>query len=448
MVFRSCHIIENDDFYESTVTSSLLYAKKNPKNKQLLLLDIPDSSNISEAIEESILQEREETSSISVPVDEKETKKNKPQSLQVFYPEIPPAKEELSTKKKKKRSTKKQSSRTKQLLLEALNESKHQLQMKDLDKSKKTKKKSPTKHRMTRKQRKEYEQEKTVKLTSFIPSSVIKPLEYSSDNTSKLNIRKSDQNPLLEESDPYPFSTLIEWLIWHNSFPELAYVREAYDLDSVPQDSDEVYWINVMNEPEFFTSNWKVAGSRIYDLEGIRTRGPPGGEPEFNMDLVLTENGFSTLFEDVYMILTMVPNGLKNLRYPILQLALKGLLLLELAYMDENLRWFALGSGKDLKARLSVLDNFVGEQESREDYEENVKNMMSKEIWQKGIISFDLLIMKSMFLSTFSRTQIPEEKKIAILITNKFQQGVISRLNTIGQLDRLRVKDLIVQLSK
>jgi len=446
LVFRSCLIIENDDFYESTVTSSLLYAKKNPPNKQELLLDIPVSSDTSEAIDESILQEREDTPSISVPVHEKETKKNKPQSLQVFYPEIPPAKKELSSKKRKKRSTKKQSSRTKQLLLEALNESKLQLQTKEIDKAKKTKKKSPT--RMTRKQRKEYEQKKTVKLTSFIPQIVIKPLEHSSDNISKSTIRKSDQIPLLEDSDPYPFSTLIEWLIWHNSFPELAYVREAYDLDSVPQDSDEVYWINVMNEPEFFTSNWKVAGSRIYDLEGIRTRGPPGGEPEFNMDLVLTENGFSTLFSDVHMILNKMPDGLKNLRYPILQLALKGLLLLELAYMDENLRWFALGSDKDLKERLSVLDSFVGEQESRDDYEVNVRSMMNAEVWQKGIISFDLLIMKSMFLSTFSRTQIPAEIKIAVLNTNKFQQGVISRLNAVDQLDRLRVKDLIIQLSK
>jgi hypothetical protein len=338
---------------------------------------------------------------------------------------------------------KKPSSITKQLLLDALNDSKQQLKVDTATKSKALKKKALSKPRMTKKERKELEQKRTIKLTKFIPESVLTHSKVSSKPITRRIIRKADQNSILEESDLYPFTNLIEWLIWHQNFPELAYVREAYDLDSVPQDSDEVYWINVMNEPEFFTSNWKVAGSKIYDLERIRTLGPPGGEPEFNMDLIQTENGFSTLFSDVHMILTKMTDGLKNLRYPILQLALKGLLLLELAYMDENLRWFALGSNQDLKTRLSFLDDFIGEQESRVDYEDNIRRLIKTEVWQTGIITFDLLIMKSMFLSTFSRTRIQEEIKIEILRSNKFQQEVILRLKTVDKLDRLRVKNLI-----
>ena len=433
--------IESDDFYQSEVSSSLLYAKKNPPDKQSLLLNIPPDPDTSETSNEIILYEREVTPSISFSEHEKKTGKTKQQSLHIFYPEIPPAEEEPSTKKRKRKKRVKSSSLTKQLLIKESNKSKEKLQKTKIGKSKKTKKKSPSKPRMTKKQRKEYDLKYTIKLTQFLPLRVIPT------NSNKLAIRKSNQDPLFEDSDPYPFSTLIEWLIWHNNFPELAYVREAYDLDSVPKDS-EVYWINVMNEPEFFTSNWKVAGSRIHDLERAKTRGPPRGEPEFSMDLVLTENGFFTLFTDVHMILTKMTDGMKNFRYPILQLALKGLLLLELAYMDENLRWFALGSEKELKTRLSLLDSFVGEQESRDDYEANVGSLITKKVWQKGIVSFDLLIMKSMFLSTFSRTQISEEIKISILITNKFQKEVISRLNAVEQIDRLRVKGLILQLSK
>jgi hypothetical protein len=405
-------------------------------------LDIQPDSATSKVEDEVNLLENEISSSSGVSITVKEEKKIKPQSLQVFYPEIPPAKEEISAKKKNKRKRSKSTSKTKQLMLEAFNDSKQQLQMKKKTKSKKSIKKSSSKPRMTRKQRKEYELKNTISLTSFIPHSIVTPAK-----SIRTLVRKTVQNPLLEESDLYPFTNLVEWLIWHQNFPELAYVREAYDLDAVPQDSDEIYWINVMNEPEFFTSNWKIAGSRIHDLEGIKTSGPPGGEPEFNMDLVLTENGFSTLFSDVYMILTKLPDGLKNLRYPILQLALKGLLLLELAFIDDNLRWFALGSQKDLKTRLAFLDAFMGEQESRSDYEHSVSNLKATGTWQKGIITFDLLIMKSRFLSTFSRTQISEEMKLEILKNNEFHQELISKLKPIAQLDRLRVNELIRQIS-
>jgi hypothetical protein len=422
--------------YESEVTSSLLYAKKNPPNKQSILMNIETDSNDINSNSEPILQVETVPSSRGVSKLEKLDKKVKPQSLKDFYPEIPPAKEEKPTKKKRKKKQTKSKSETKQLLLEALSVSKEQLH------TKKARKKTPSKPRMTKKQRKEYELKTTIKLTRFIPKKI-----DIIQSRNKPQVRKSSINPLFEDSDPYPFSTLIEWLIWHNNFPELAYVREAYDLDSVPQDSDELYWINVMNEPEFFTSNWKVAGSRIHDLEAIRIRGPPGGEPDFNLDFDLTENGFSTLFSDVHMILSKLPNGLRNLSYPILKLALKGLLLLELAFIDDNLRWFALGSPEDLKTRLSILDTFMGEQVSKSDYEYSVGNLKGIGTWQKGIITFDLLIMKSMFLSTFSRTQISEEMKLEVLKNNKFHQELITKLKSIAQLDRLRVNELIQQIS-
>ena len=89
----------------------------------------------------------------------------------------------------------------------------------------------------------------------------------------------------------------------------------------------------------------------------------------------------------------------------------------------------------------------MGEQKSKSDYEYSVSNLKDAGTWQKGIITFDLLIMKSMFLSTFSRTQISEEMKLEILKNNKFHQELISRLKSIAQLDRLRVNKLIQQIS-
>jgi hypothetical protein len=92
LVSRSRFTIESDDFHESAVTSSLLYAKKNPPNKQSILLEIPSDSSVFELKNEPIIQEEEDPASIFVPEPKKEVRMIKPQSLQDFYPEIPSAK--------------------------------------------------------------------------------------------------------------------------------------------------------------------------------------------------------------------------------------------------------------------------------------------------------------------------------------------------------------------
>jgi len=201
-----------------------------------------------------------------------------------------------------------------------------------------------------------------------------------------------------------------------------------------------------MNEPEFFNSNWKMAGSVIHDLNLAKRQGPPSGSPDFDMDLVLTQ-GFFTLFTDIYLILTKMPNGLKNYRYPVLQLALKGLLLLDLVYVEKNI-WFAKESEEELQLRVKNLDEFIKQQEDEIKYETNVKQLMlDTRLWQKGIICFDLLITKSIYISTFSQTHLTEKMKIAILRKNMFQQEILSRLIPVGFMDQLKINTLSDLLS-
>jgi hypothetical protein len=376
-----------------------------------------------------------------------------PLTLPHFYPNVPIPKE-ISTSSKKK--TKKKKSKTKQLLLDALTNSKKEFTSRSKGRQTNQLKKSKKFSRMSKRQRKEIEFDRTIDLTQFIPKEGHKE-RFNSQKT--VNIENSSQEinipdiqptirssiPILTESDQFPFTTLSEWLIWHSNFPELAFVREAYDLDAVPLDSDEVYWISVMNEPEFFNSNWKMAGSIIHDLNLAKKQGPPSGTPDFDMDLVLTE-GFSTLFTDIYLILTKMPNGLKNYRYPVLQLALKGLLLLDLVYLDQDI-WFAKESEEELHIRIKNLDEFVEQQEEELDYENNVKILMEASVWQKGIVCFDLLITKSIYLSTFSQTHLPETVKISTLNKNNFQQIMLSSLNQVRFLDELRVNSLSALLT-
>ena len=438
---------------------------------QLLLLDVPSAPPTPVSAEDSVRQlnllndpSPNITSSISdekteqlLSTDKKSLKISKinfkPLTLPHFYPEVPSQKLIESPPKKKAR---KQKSQTKQLLLEALTSSKKQLEMQRKGNQKNQPKKRQKKTRMSRKQRREIEMNRTIELTKFIP---LKSKNVVGDNQKSLDINRENQEihtseikptirskiPLLTESDPFPFTSLSEWLIWHRNFPELALVREAHDLDAVPQDSDEVYWINVMNEPEFFNSNWKMAGSRIQDINLARRQGPPTGTPDFDMDFSLTE-GFSTLFTDIYLILTKMPNGLKNYRYPVLQLALKGLLLLDLVYLDQNI-WFAKKSEDELELRVRRLDEFIEQQISEEDYEENVKMLMATNEWQKGIVCFDLLITKSIYLSTFSQTHLTENTKISNLLKNDLQQKMLSILNKVRFMDELRVNAFSAQLT-
>ncbi|MHA1976214.1 MAG: hypothetical protein ACW98I_04875 [Candidatus Hodarchaeales archaeon] len=371
---------------------------------------------------------------------------SKPLTIPHFYPEVPVQDETLSLPKKK---AKKKKSKTKQLLLDALTSSRKQIgtiskEIKDVS-SKKRQKSS----RMTKRQRREIEIDRTIDLTQFISEETpnVKTEKYDV-HSQKIETKPTTRSkiPLLNESDQFPFTTLSEWLIWHSNFPELAFVREAHDLDAIPIDSDEVFWINVMNEPEFFNSDWKMAGSIIHDLNLAKRQGPPSGSPDFDMDLVLTE-GFSTLFTDIYLILTKMPSGLKNYRFPVLQLALKGLLLLDLVYLDQG-NWFAKESEEELVVRVKKLDEFIKQQEVDSDYGENVKSLIGAQNWQKGIVCFDLLISKSIYISTFSQTHLTEKSKISMLTKDGFNQSVLSNLEEVRFMDELRVKGLSAQLSK
>ncbi len=377
----------------------------------------------------------------------------KPLPLSSFYPEVTIEKKiDAGTIKKKK----KKQSKTKQLFLDALADSKIKLS-KINDKGPSLKSSTFRKQRrLMNKKRKEKEIERTITLTNFIPTEVQTEITNEvdkSDPKTENYLKKATQIrptirseiPVIGKTDQFPFTTLAEWLIWHTHFPELAFVREAYDVDAVPSDTDEIYWINVMNEPEFFTSNWKMAGSIIHDLNQARRLGPPTSVPDFDLDFSLTE-GLSTLFTDTYLILTKMPNGLKNHQYPVLQLALKGLFLLELIYMDHG-NWFAKESEEVLHQRVKVLDRFMLLQESETTYEEEVKLLMESGGWQERIVYFDLLISKSMYLSTFSQTHMTEEAKVTTLKKLPYSERIQLELKNIKFLDERRVNLLSSKLS-
>ncbi len=448
----------------------MYYTKKNSLKIQSLLLEAP-SALPSTLITDDVLlvssspsiDSTRGTSTLSLEEEQKPASKVQkkikepeidltPLTIPHFYPDIPEL-EEIPLRPKKK--GKKKNSTTKQLLLEALTNSKKQIEEKSKKKGKKRGRNAPKTPHLTKRQRKEIEHKRTIDLTKFIPQKSDKPAhstqiqgqQESTSNTPASSLSKPiirSNIPVLNESDPFPFTTLSEWLIWHSHFPELAFVREAYDLDNVPTDSDEIYWINVMNEPEFFNSNWKMAGSIIHDINQAKMQGPPSGTPDFDMDHVLTE-GFSTLFTDIYLILTKMPQGLKNQRNPVLQLALKGLLLLDLVFIDQN-KWYAKESEEELDRRVKELDNFILQQNDIEIYERNVHELLKLGEWRNGVICFDLLITKSIYLSTFSQTHLTEDLKLTNLLENQIQVEIILALEKVRSMDQLKVRGLSSKL--
>jgi hypothetical protein len=394
-----------------------------------------------------------ESTSARKKVFSKHKMSEKPLTLASFYPEVTVEEKVTAITRKKK---KKESSRTKQLLLNALADSKiklsHLLEKEPSQMSSIVRKS----RRLINKERKEREKERTINLSNFIPMKTLSETK-ATGKISELSVKNEEdkvsesrpiirsQIPVMGETDQFPFTTLAEWLIWHTNFPELAFVREAYDLDAVPSDSDEIYWINVMNEPEFFNSNWKMAGSIIHDLNQARRQGPPTSIPDFNLDFNLTE-GFSTLFMDIYLILTKMPNGLKNHQYPVVQLALKGLFLLDLIFMDHG-KWFAKESEEVVNDRVKELDRFMLLQETEENYKEEVELLFESGEWQEGIVYFDLLISKSLYLSTFSQTHITEEAKLVGLKKLRNSKKIQIQLNKIEFLDERRVNVLLSKFS-
>ena len=226
-------------------------------------------------------------------------------------------------------------------------------------------------------------------------------------------------------------------------------MRETHDLDEVPDDSDEIFWVNIMNEPEFFNTSWKMAGTIVEDVNALKFKGNQNLVPDWEMDREYTD-GFFTFFRDMFRILKYNPNGIRNYRYPILLFALKGLLLLELVTLDSTSnRWFSKGSFEDLNNRLKELDSFVSHQRTHQEYQKIIRSYKANTVttnWYSGIVSFDLLVMKSLFLSTFFETTMKEEDKIKIIKEEDFNMLIFEQLKEIQFLDRQRIESLLKHL--
>ncbi|MFX0050299.1 MAG: hypothetical protein ACFE8U_03310 [Candidatus Hermodarchaeota archaeon] len=262
---------------------------------------------------------------------------------------------------------------------------------------------------------------------------------------------QKSEDQILSDSDPFPFTSLAEWLLWHRDYPEYSYVRETFDLDQVPEIHDiDLFWVNTMNEPEFFSQNWRIAGIMIEDMNTIKFKGRPEGMPEW-LILPSETDGLSTFFEDVYRILLQNPQGIRNYNYPILKFALTGLSLLNLAnYNEINERWFSVGEFDDFSIRLRELDQFISDQTNISDYQRRLELLLSqKDNWYPGIICFDLISCRSVFLKHLSNFQIcpSEDDKVKIINKNASRRRIIEKLRELETLDRDRVNSLLGQLN-
>ena len=418
----------SDDRNEfSTVSSSIFYAIKNPPEKQKLLLNVLSA--------QSTTIDKQETPSQALVNEERKKQIRKihlkPQPLFTFYSDIPPLEVEEFPQKKRKVKTTAKPSPTRQLLITALQETRVRI---NEQKEPTLKKKSISKKEMKKRVREKI-QDKTMKLSQFIPEKkvVVKSEKIFSP---ELNLE-----PFFIEDEPFPFTNLSEWLIWHHNYPELAYVREAYDPEQIPDKGDiEVFWVNIMNDPEFFNAEWRIAGSRI-DIDSIKHQKHPNWAPEWDIISSYT-NGISLFLEDVYFLIPNSPNGLENYRYPILQFALKGLLLLDLVYYDnQTQKWFRKGTREDL-SRLARLDQFVSEQDNLSTYRHILNNEDIKADWYIGLVCYDLIIVHSSFLKRFSQNQLAEDEKISILIEEDLNQLISEKLSVIEEFERVRVRNL------
>ncbi len=434
-----------DDY--STVSSSIFYAIRNSPEKQKLLLN-----NLSVQPLKIANNQTETTLSNQLSLIEENTKKItsikkeevtlKTQPLFIFYSEISPIEEAKSFLKNIKRERKdKKVTPTRQLLTIALQETKKRISSKQ--KTLQEKRKTISKKEKKSRDRKKI-QDQTIKLNQFIPEKkvVITNIKEIDLKSQELKGTQLNLKSVPNKNGPFPFTNLSEWLIWHHNYPELAFVREAYDPEQIPDEGDiKVFWVNVMNDPEFFNPEWKIAGSSI-DIDSIRQRKRPDwAHPEWDIMSSYTD-GFSIYLEDVYEILSNYPQGLKNYRYPVLQFALKGLLLLNLVHYDyRNQKWFRKGTREDL-SRLIKLDQFVSEQTNLSTYQYNLNSEEVKKDWYIGLICFDLIIIRSSFLRRFSQNRLTEDEKIHVLMKEDLNHIIREKLTTIEDLDRVRVKNL------
>ncbi|MFX0181649.1 MAG: hypothetical protein ACFE95_01105 [Candidatus Hodarchaeota archaeon] len=456
----------------SSVTSSIFYAKKNSISKQNQLL----SFSLKKPVEVSPVQIKNQvkfSSSQNIELKNTFQQKNsrrlkKPllyrtRPLSTFYPEIPDnSKQKKSSKKNSEIRKKSKTPLTKELLSFALEEKKQTLMKKSNQKTKRNK----VSKKKSVKEKKGMEGWLILRLTQFITEEKVKANKISSSKSSvrsdvnaniipsefiQKNEPQSFEEPLLADIDPFPFTSLAEWLLWHRNYPEYSHVREAFDYDQVPEDSDiEVFWVNTMNEPEFFSPNWKIAGIRIDNINKIEFQGRPEGMPEWQI-LPSETDGLSNFFEDVFRILIQNPQGIRNYTYSIIQFALKGLNYLNLAHFDDKYeRWFNRGGFQDLNIRLRVLDQFISSQTTIEDYQRGLELLLSQQdSWILGVICFDLISSQSAFLKYLSnhQTSLSEDNKIRVINKSASRTRLIEKLTDLMTLDRDRVKSLLDQLN-
>lgn len=467
--------MSEEEYREFNVSSSIFYAKKNSPSKQSLLINLnQDSTESLQRIEpnnqKNVDPKESKSNHRSEQVESKtktrikktntsrEEKKRKPKLkhnlLSHYYPEIPKPEKRPSTKKTSTKR-KSQQSPTKLLLKSALKETKKRIEVK-------SNKKEPKKLGSRKKKRKHktLKKLKVIELNEFVshkkytlqiePNRNQNPKPeipiYTKSNEEKTS--QINEHPVIDDIH-FPFTSLTEWLIWHKNYPELEYVRETHDLDEVPDDSDEIFWVNIMNEPEFFNTSWKMAGTIIEDINALKFKGNPNLVPDWDMDQEYTD-GFFPFFRDVFQILKYNSNGIRNYRYPILLFALKGLLLLELVTLDPvSNRWFSKGSFEDMNNRLKELDSFVSHQRTQKEYQKIIRSYKANTVtsnWYSGIISFDLLVMKSLFLSTFFEAIMKEEDKIKIIKEEDYSKLIFEQLKEIQFLDRQRINSVLKNL--
>ncbi|MFX0171098.1 MAG: hypothetical protein ACFE9L_04190 [Candidatus Hodarchaeota archaeon] len=455
----------------SSVTSSIFYAIKNSLSIQKRLLDF--SSKITTEISSKRSEIKPKPPSTQdtkfkesfQPKDSRLKKKTtiyQTQSLSIFYPEI----SEIEEKKKNVRGASKQRIKTRQSPTRKLNSfTIEEIQKLSVEKPvEKAKKKRDLKKKKEIKELK-FENRIILSLTDFISEEIVKidnkpkiisdvDLDTQTNLTPYEIVQRSGTqtfgDQFLSDSDPFPFTSLAEWLLWHRDYPEYSYVREAFDLDQVPEIPDiEVFWVNTMNEPEFFSQNWRIAGIMIEDINTLKFKGRPEGMPEWQI-LPSETDGLSIFFEDVYRILLQNPQGVQNYNYPILKFALRGLNLLNLANYDEiKERWFGIGGFEDLIIRLRELDQFISDQTNIGDYQRNVEILFSRsDEWYLGLVCFDLVSTQSAFLKHLSNQilEFSADEKIKILNKSPFRDRIVRKLTKLKIFDQIDDKRILDQL--
>ncbi|MHA1228430.1 MAG: hypothetical protein ACTSPV_17000 [Candidatus Hodarchaeales archaeon] len=423
------------------VSSSLFYAIPNPPEKQKAILnynnpasDIEDSeveklepSTISTKKSKAVKQKR-----INRIRNHKNVFKAAPSQLGEFYPGF----EIISTIQSKPRKKTKSSSKTRKTTTKSMktgtldiNKNKSRKEIK-----KKSKKKAAVK---VKKKKKVSKNSRNVSpLTDFVklvPLTIKTNKKIQEVQNGSDSIRKT----IYTENEPFPFTNLVEWLLWHENYPELAYVREAYSPDDIP-DNSKVYYINLAGQPVFYDHDWRIAGSEI-ELNSLYNRNMPD-HADWEIFSVATD-GLTSLFEDIWQILFQNPVGLDNnriKRYPLVQFALKGLLLLELVLFNpENRRWFSKGTIEDLRLKTNELDSFMTNQATIEDYESLLNTTVSDEKLLTRLICIDLLFTNSSFLSSTARKLSAEQKITSVKKYDQISDSIKILLKQLLVVDRL-----------